>query len=101
MIEVFNIVILLVMFSLLFFSPLSKRFYDNIYKNYQYNIFDLATLNLVIFLFILFALVKAIVPRYRYDQLMRLGWKIFLPLSLTWVVLTARYLFYFNLLPTN
>ena len=53
----------------------------------------------ILFLFILFALVKAIVPRYRYDQLMRLGWKIFLPLSLTWVVLTASYLFYFNLLP--
>ena len=51
--------------------------------------------------FILFALVKAIVPRYRYDQLMRLGWKVFLPLSLIWVVLTSSYLFYFNLLPTN
>ena len=55
----------------------------------------------ILFLFILFALVKATVPRYRYDQLMRLGWKIFLPLSLTWVVLTASYLFYFNLLPIN
>ena len=55
----------------------------------------------ILFLFILFALVKAIVPRYRYDQLMRLGWKIFLPLSLAWVVLTASFLFYFNLLPTN
>ena len=55
----------------------------------------------ILFLFILFALVKAIVPRYRYDQLMRLGWKIFLPLSLIYVVLTASYLFYFNLLPTN
>ena len=55
----------------------------------------------ILFLFILFALVKAIVPRYRYDQLMRLGWKFFLPLSLIWVVLTASYLFYFNLLPTN
>ena len=54
----------------------------------------------ILFLFILFALVKAIVPRYRYDQLMRLGWKIFLTLSLTYVVLTASYLFYFNLLPT-
>ncbi len=55
----------------------------------------------ILFLFILFALVKAVVPRYRYDQLMRLGWKVFLPLSLIWVVLTASYLFYFNLLPTN
>jgi len=55
----------------------------------------------ILFLFILFALVKAIVPRYRYDQLMRLGWKVFLPLSLIWVVLTASYLFYFNLLPVN
>ena len=55
----------------------------------------------ILFLFILFALVKAIVPRYRYDQLMKLGWKIFLPLSLTWVVFTASYLFYFNLLPVN
>ena len=55
----------------------------------------------ILFLFILFALVKAIVPRYRYDQLMKLGWKIFLPLSLIWVVLTASYLFYFDLLPVN
>ena len=53
----------------------------------------------ILLLFFLFALVKAIVPRYRYDQLMRLGWKIFLPLSLIYVVLTASYLFYFNLLP--
>jgi len=55
----------------------------------------------ILFLFILFSLVKAIVPRYRYDQLMKLGWKIFLPLSLIWVVLTSSYLFYFDLLPTN
>ncbi len=53
----------------------------------------------ILFLFILFALIKAIVPRYRYDQLMKLGWKIFLPFSLIWVVLTAAYLLYFNLLP--
>ena len=55
----------------------------------------------ILLLFILFALVKATVPRYRYDQLMRLGWKVFLPLSLFWVILTASYLFYFNLLPVN
>ncbi len=41
------------------------------------------------FFFFLFAMVKAIVPRYRYDQLMRLGWKVFLPFSLFWVVLVA------------
>ncbi len=40
-------------------------------------------------LFFMFAMVKAIVPRYRYDQLMRIGWKVFLPLSLGWVVLVA------------
>ncbi|WP_172330739.1 NADH-quinone oxidoreductase subunit NuoH [Mangrovicoccus sp. HB161399] len=39
--------------------------------------------------FFLFAMVKAITPRYRYDQLMRLGWKVFLPMSLIWVVLVA------------
>ena len=55
----------------------------------------------ILLLFFLFALVKAIVPRYRYDQLMRLGWKVFLPFSLIWVVITASYLFYFNLLPVN
>ena len=53
----------------------------------------------ILFLFILFALIKAIVPRYRYDQLMRLGWKIFLPLSLLYLVLTASFLFYFDKLP--
>ncbi|MGR3492930.1 MAG: NADH-quinone oxidoreductase subunit NuoH [Shimia sp.] len=41
------------------------------------------------FFFFLFAMVKAIVPRYRYDQLMRLGWKVFLPFSLAWVVFVA------------
>ena len=50
-------------------------------------------------LFILFSLVKATVPRYRFDQLMRLGWKIFLPLSLLWVVLTASFLFFLGILP--
>jgi len=43
----------------------------------------------VVFFFFLFSMVKAIVPRYRYDQLMRLGWKVFLPMSLGWVVIVA------------
>ena len=55
----------------------------------------------ILFLFFLFALVKAIVPRYRYDQLMRLGWKILLPFSLFYVVLTASFLFYFDKLPVR
>jgi NADH-quinone oxidoreductase subunit H len=49
--------------------------------------------------FFMFAMVKAIVPRYRYDQLMRLGWKVFLPLSLFWVALTAGVLVTFGWLP--
>ena len=53
----------------------------------------------ILFLFFLFALIKAIVPRYRYDQLMRLGWKIFLPFSLLYLILTASFLFYFDKLP--
>jgi len=54
----------------------------------------------IIGLFILFSLVKAIVPRYRFDQLMKLGWKIFLPFSLIWLVLTSSFLFFLDLLPT-
>ena len=52
-------------------------------------------------LFLLFSLVKAVVPRYRFDQLMKLGWKIFLPLSLIWVVLTASFLFFLGMLPVT
>ena len=45
----------------------------------------------MLFFFFMFALVKAIVPRFRYDQLMRIGWKVFLPLSLGWVILVASF----------
>jgi NADH-quinone oxidoreductase subunit H len=53
----------------------------------------------VVFVFFMFAMVKAFVPRYRYDQLMRLGWKVFLPLSLLMVVAVAAVLQFFELAP--
>jgi NADH-quinone oxidoreductase subunit H len=53
----------------------------------------------VFFMFFLFAMAKAIVPRYRYDQLMRLGWKVFLPLSLAMVVIVAAVLQFSGLAP--
>jgi NADH-quinone oxidoreductase subunit H len=55
----------------------------------------------ILLLFIVFALIKAIVPRYRYDQLMRLGWKVFLPISLVWVIIVSGFLVYFKMLPVN
>ena len=94
--EYANILLMCAMGSILFLggwlSPLDIYPF-NLIPNPLWLIFK------ILFLFILFALVKAIVPRYRYDQLMRLGWKIFLPFSLVWVVITSSYLFYFNLLP--
>jgi NADH-quinone oxidoreductase subunit H len=53
----------------------------------------------VLFVFFMFAMVKAIVPRYRYDQLMRLGWKVFLPISLAMVVIVAGVLQFTGLAP--
>jgi NADH-quinone oxidoreductase subunit H len=50
-------------------------------------------------MFFLFAMAKAMVPRYRYDQLMRLGWKVFLPLSLAMVVIVAAVLQFGGLAP--
>jgi NADH-quinone oxidoreductase subunit H len=53
----------------------------------------------VVFVFFMFAMVKAMVPRYRFDQLMRLGWKVFLPLSLAMVVIVAGVLHYGEFAP--
>ena len=96
--EYANILLMCAMGSVLFLGgwlPALEMYPFNLMPNALWLIFK------IIFLFFLFSLVKAIVPRYRYDQLMKLGWKIFLPLSLLWVVLTSSYLFYFNLLPVK
>jgi NADH-quinone oxidoreductase subunit H len=53
----------------------------------------------ICFVLFFFLWVRATFPRYRYDQLMRLGWKVFLPLSLLWLVLTAGALMAFGWLP--
>ena len=53
------------------------------------------------FLLFVFLWVRATLPRFRYDQLMRLGWKVFLPLSLLWVIITSTVLVFFDLLPNN
>ena len=96
--EYANILLMCALGSLLFLGGLLSPL-----EMYPFNLIPSALWLIlkILLLFILFALVKAIVPRYRYDQLMKLGWKIFLPLSLAWVVLTSTYLYYFNLLPVN
>ena len=95
--EYANILLLCALGSILFLggwlSPLSIYPFDSL-PGVFWMIFK------ILVLFILFSLVKAIVPRYRFDQLMRLGWKIFLPLSLFWVILTASFLFFLDKLPT-
>ncbi len=92
--EYLNIVLLCTMLSILFMGGWLP----------PWNVWPLNAVPGVIWLllkvwifFFLFAVVKAMVPRYRYDQLMRLGWKVFLPLSLLWVVLTAGYVLVFHL----
>ena len=94
--EYANILLMCALGSILFLGgwlPLFDFYPFNLFPAPLWMIFK------ILFLFFLFSLVKAIVPRYRYDQLMRLGWKVFLPFSLLYVVLTASFLFYFDLLP--
>ena len=55
----------------------------------------------IMFVLFLFLWVRGTFPRYRYDQLMRLGWKVFLPLSLFWVVITAGFLMIFDMVPNQ
>ena len=94
--ELANIVLMCAMLTILFFggwhSPIPESWAPFLSAGPMPVLWFCAK---IIFFFFLFAMVKAIVPRYRYDQLMRIGWKIFLPLSLSWVVLVAGLLIMF------
>ena len=50
----------------------------------------------IVFFVVLFIVARAILPRYRYDQLMRLGWKVFLPFTISWFLYTSSILISFN-----
>ena len=98
--EYLNIVLMCAMMVLLFLGgwhgpiPFGEEFVSN-FPVWMVNLGHLAWfMAKVVFCFFLFALVKAVVPRYRYDQLMRLGWKIFLPTSLGAVFIVAAYVVY-------
>ncbi|HEY4123672.1 MAG TPA: NADH-quinone oxidoreductase subunit NuoH [Rhizomicrobium sp.] len=91
--EFLNIVLMSAMLAILFFGgwlPLWNIWPLNAIPGIVW------FLGKVIFFFFCFAMVRSIVPRYRYDQLMRLGWKVFLPTSLLWVVLTAAWVLVFH-----
>ena len=91
--EFLNIVLMSAMLSILFFGGWLPIW--NVWPlNAIPGIFWF--LGKTIFFFFCFAMVRAVVPRYRYDQLMRLGWKVFLPTSLLWVVLTAAWVLVFH-----
>jgi NADH-quinone oxidoreductase subunit H len=93
--EYANIVFMCAMISLLFFGGWHPGFptgFLDSWPTFLANLFYLAVfMGKIIFWFIMIAMVKAFVPRYRYDQLMRLGWKIFLPSSLVAVVIVSAW----------
>jgi NADH-quinone oxidoreductase subunit H len=98
--EYLNIVLMCAMMVILFMGgwhgviPFGADFVNS-FPEWMVNLGHLAWfMAKVVFCFFLFALVKAVVPRYRYDQLMRLGWKIFLPTALVAVVLVGGYVVY-------
>jgi NADH-quinone oxidoreductase subunit H len=96
--EYANIVLMCSLFTILFFGGWQPGFPVDFMATWpetlQSFLLFLVFFAKTIFMFFLFAMVKAIVPRYRYDQLMRLGWKIFLPTSLVAVVAVAAYRVY-------
>ena len=98
--EYLNIVLMCAMMTLLFLGgwhgvvPLPQDFVDQ-FPLWMIGLGHLTWFALkMLFFFFMFAIIKAMVPRYRYDQLMRLGWKIFLPTALVAVVLVGGYVVY-------
>ncbi|WP_439472952.1 NADH-quinone oxidoreductase subunit NuoH [Brevundimonas sp.] len=93
--EYVNIVFMCAMISILFFGGwnpgVPQAWLDALPAWLEYTIYLLTFFAKIVFWFLMFAIVKGFVPRYRYDQLMRLGWKIFLPTSLVAVVFTAAW----------
>ena len=86
--EYANIVLMCAMISVLFFGGWQAPFPTASTVSFLSFLWFFAK---IIFFFFLFAMAKAVVPRYRYDQLMRLGWKVFLPLSIAAVLLVGAY----------
>ncbi|HWE05129.1 MAG TPA: NADH-quinone oxidoreductase subunit NuoH [Rhizomicrobium sp.] len=91
--EYLNIVLMCAMITILFFGGWLPPFHVWPFTAVPGVIWFLIK---IWFFFFLFAMVKSIVPRYRYDQLMRLGWKVFLPTALLWVVVTAGWVLVFR-----
>jgi NADH-quinone oxidoreductase subunit H len=101
--EYVNIVFMSAMISLLFFGGWNPGFPIDFAADWPEWIVNLLLFGVfflkIVFWFFMIAMVKAFVPRYRYDQLMRLGWKVFLPLSLAMVVIVAAVLQFAGLAP--
>ncbi len=90
--ENINIILICVLISIIFFGGWLPFSLFIIIPNYIWFILK------ILFLLFSFVWIRVTFPRYRYDQLMRLGWKIFLPLSLSWVILISSILIYSNVL---
>ena len=96
--EYANIVLMSALTTILFFGGWLPPFNLEIFNLIPGYIWFFLKVSFFVFIFIW---IRATFPRFRYDQLMRLGWKIFLPFSLLWVILTASYLYYFEMLPNS
>lgn len=94
--EYANMILMSALTSILFLGGWLPPFDLPILQSLPGQFWLILKITLLLFVFIW---VRASLPRYRYDQLMRLGWKVFLPLSLIWLLLTSGYLLYFNKLP--